>query len=389
MASESESLHRRARAFIDASSCGDDTEPFDRLAADVARFQIARVPAVARLARARGLGPGAIREAAEIPAVPTDVFRFTRVAAHPPEEDVAVFRTSGTTSGARGAHAFRTLATYDAAASAWGARLLLGAGSEDAGGQTAAGQAGGDDAPRTAARPGTQATRDDLTVISLTPPPEEAADSSLVHMIALFARAQRGPVTFHLAGGELDPRAVEGACEGARRAGRAALLFGTSFAFVHLLDAAAELDLRLPPGSRAMLTGGFKGRAREVPADELRAAIAGAFDLPGAAIVGEYGMTELSSQLYERTLVDAGARHGVFEAPPWVRVAAVDPASLAPLPEGEVGIARIVDLANVDSAVAVQTADRVRVRGAAVELLGRLPGATPRGCSLAVEEILG
>ena len=374
MSSESESLHRRARAIIEAATRGDVTEAFDGLAADVARFQIARVAAVARLARARGIAPEGIREAAAIPAVPTDVFRFTRVAAHPPEEDVAVFRTSGTTSGARGAHAFRTLATYDAAASAWGARLLFGAWGE---------------APRTAASREAPAARDDFAVISLTPPPDEAADSSLVHMIALFAGGQRGPVTFHLAGGELDPRAVEGACDGARRSGRAALLFGTSFAFVHLLDAAAGLDLRLPPGSRAMLTGGFKGRAREVPADELRAGIASAFDLRDAAIVGEYGMTELSSQLYERTLVDADARHGVFEAPPWVRVTAVDPASLAPLAEGEVGIARIVDLANVDSAVAVQTADRVRVRGADVELLGRLPGATPRGCSLAVEEILG
>jgi hypothetical protein len=394
--SESESLHRRARAFIAASIRGGATEPFDALAVDVARFQIQRVAAASRLARARGIAPETLREAAQIPAVPTDVFRFARVAAHPPEEDVAVFRTSGTTSGARGAHAFRTLATYDAAASAWGARLLLGMKGDDG-----------------------AAPRDDFTVISLTPPPDEATDSSLVHMIALFARPQRGPVTFHLAGGALDPRGVERACDGARRRGSAALLFGTSFAFVHLLDAAGGLDLRLPAGSRAMLTGGFKGRSREVAADELRAAIVRAFGLADAAVVGEYGMTELSSQLYERTLeggdaralpdsdarrlavndADASecaatedrprARHGVFAAPPWVRVTAVDPATLAPLPEGEIGIARIVDLANVDSAVAVQTADRVRVRGADVELLGRLAGATPRGCSLAVEEILG
>ena len=117
--------------------------------------------------------------------------------------------------------------------------------------------------------------------------------------------------------------------------------------------------------------------------------IVAAFAIADRAVVGEYGMTELSSQLYEATLVEPGAPHGVFVAPPWMRVVAVDPATLAPVPEGEIGIARIVDLANVDSAVAVQTADRVRVRGDHVELLGRLPGATPRGCSLAVEEILG
>ena len=138
-----------------------------------------------------------------------------------------------------------------------------------------------------------------------------------------------------------------------------------------------------------MLTGGFKGRSREVPEAELRAAIAAAFALPDASVVGEYGMTELSSQLYEGTLVGTHDRHGVYTAPPWVRVTAVDPDTLAPVARGEVGIARIVDLANVDSAVAIQTADRVRVSERGVELLGRLPGAVPRGCSLAIEEVLG
>lgn len=355
---ESDALHARVRAFIAAAMAGAGTEPFEGLASDVARYQVRRVAPVGRLARARGLSADAPIAVDAIAAVPADVFRFARVAAHPPGDDVAVFRTSGTTGGARGEHAFRTLATYDAAAAAWAGRWLLGG-------------------------------RADLAVISLTPPPEEAADSSLVHMIALFARAQRGPVTWHLSGGALDAEGVERACAAARREGRAALLAGTSFAFVHLLDAAGGLDLRLPEGSRAMLTGGFKGRSREVPAGELRAGIAAAFGLPGAAVVGEYGMTELSSQLYEATLLCTQARHGVYTSPPWVRVTAADPETLAPLPEGEVGIARVVDLANVDSAVAIQTADRVRVTGAEVELLGRLPGATPRGCSLAVEEMLG
>ncbi len=57
---------------------------------------------------------------------------------------------------------------------------------------------------------------------------------------------------------------------------------------------------------------------------------------------------------------------------------------------GEIGLGRIVDLANVDSAVAIQTADRVRVLvEGQVELLGRLPGATARGCSIAIDEMLG
>jgi hypothetical protein len=143
-----------------------------------------------------------------------------------------------------------------------------------------------------------------------------------------------------------------------------------------------------------MQTGGFKGKSREVEPAALRARVARAFGVHEDHVVGEYGMTELSSQLYEGTLaaaVGAGpARaHGVYVPPPWVRVTAVDPVSLDPVAPGEVGIARIVDLANVDSAVAIQTADRVRAVDGGVELLGRLPGATPRGCSLAIDEMLG
>lgn len=134
-----------------------------------------------------------------------------------------------------------------------------------------------------------------------------------------------------------------------------------------------------------MLTGGFKGRSREVSEPELRAMLASRLGLPSAAIVGEYGMTELSSQLYQRPLEDRVR----YAWPPWMRVAAVDPESLRPVPPGEPGICRIVDLANVDSAMVIQTNDLVRLHDDGLELLGRAPGATPRGCSLAIEEITG
>jgi hypothetical protein len=56
--------------------------------------------------------------------------------------------------------------------------------------------------------------------------------------------------------------------------------------------------------------------------------------------------------------------------------------------DGEIGLARFTDLGNVDSAVCVVTQDLVRRVDGGVELLGRQPGATPRGCSLAIEALL-
>lgn len=370
---DSDALHARVQAFLRAAIVDParTPEPFDALAVALARHQAAHIPAVARLARARGVDLESATRAAEVPAVPCDVFRLTRVAAHPIADDVALFRTSGTSQGreARGEHALRTTATYELGARLWAERLLW---------------------PDT--------TR--LRAIVLAPPFDEQPDSSLGFMLDRFAK-RLGGATFHLRNGALDAASVVEAAASARAANEPALVLATSFALVHLLDARRDRDLRLPPGSRVMQTGGFKGRSREVAPDELRAAVSETFAVPEARVIGEYGMTELSSQLYETTLAAAlgkwpadEARHGVYAAPPWVRVTAVDPVTLAPLPDGEIGIARLVDLANVDSAVAIQTADRVRVLPGssgnhAIELLGRAPGAPPRGCSIAVDDMLG
>jgi hypothetical protein len=160
------------------------------------------------------------------------------------------------------------------------------------------------------------------------------------------------------------------------------LVAGTSFAFVHLLDGLGARSLPLPAGSRVMTTGGYKGKSREVDPAELREALGRTFHVPTTSVIGEYGMTELSSQFYEDPITRADVE------PPWARVVPVDPETLQPVPLGLEGIARIEDVANVDSAVAVLTQDRVRRVPGGFELLGRVPGAPPRGCALAMDILL-
>ncbi|MCU0676829.1 MAG: hypothetical protein MUE69_29065 [Myxococcota bacterium] len=167
-------------------------------------------------------------------------------------------------------------------------------------------------------------------------------------------------------------------------------LLGTSFAFVFAEDALAERDVRfaLPAGSRVMQTGGFKGRTREVSPDAMLAMLSARYGVPEERVVAEYGMTELSSQAYETTLVEPSAPRRL-RFPPWVRVTAVDPVDLRALPIGQTGLLRIDDAANLDSVCAIQTADLARIEAdGSFVLFGRAPGATPRGCSLAVEEAL-
>jgi hypothetical protein len=229
-----------------------------------------------------------------------------------------------------------------------------------------------------------------MTAVILGP----AADphSSLGFMLDRFAQtfAARAHRVELAQGASFDLARVRDACS----AEGPVVVMGTSFAFVHLLDALGGDRIALPAQSRVMHTGGYKGRSREVAPAVLRRDIAAAFALDAGDVVGEYGMTELSSQLYEgtlrarRELATPRSEHGTFIAPPWLRVVAADPETLAPREDGQPGILRFEDLANVDSAVAIQTADLGRCRDGTVELLGRTPGAPPRGCSLAIEELL-
>jgi hypothetical protein len=359
---QSEELHERVRGMVKAFERGVPMpEAFDALAVDLARFQHARVEGYARLCAARGVDPRAITRAEQAPAVPADAFRLTRVFAFDEGDACAVFRTSGTTVPPRGVHAIRDLRTYDAAAIAFGRKML-------------------------ACDPEGRAA-----VLVLGVDEKEAIDSSLAHMCALFARTlgtlEPADRSFFLRGGALRVDDFR------RRVGdlprtKPAIVLSTSFALVHLLDAIGGEVLALPQGSRVMQTGGFKGRSREVAAEDLRRAVAAAFAIDLRSVVGEYGMTELSSQLWEATLVDASAPHGVYAEPPWMRVVPVQPETLEPVGEGEVGVARIEDLANVDSAFAILALDRVRRVAGGIELLGRVPGATPRGCSIALDEML-
>ncbi len=364
---ESEALHRKVRAF--ARGAGDSAT-FESLAIAIAQYQARYSPGYARLVDARKSALGTL---ASVPAVPTDAFRVTRVSTFPSGDDVATFATSGTTASQSGLHHYRTLETY--------AELSL--------------------------RAGSWALRrsDDqrCTVVALAPAPGNPGRSSLAYMMRVFMEHWDGRA---LDGGPFDGEALDrwlASAEGvdvegltraaavARDRGEPLLVLATSFALVHLVDALGGRCMELSPDSVVMQTGGFKGKSRIVNALELRRDVAHAFGLTEDRIVGEYGMTELTSQFYEGTRPGASwwGPHGQYIEPPWARIEAVDPETLEPLPLGELGLARIVDLGNVDSAVVIQTQDQVRRAEAGIELFGRQAGAPPRGCSLASELLLG
>jgi hypothetical protein len=344
-------------------------EAFTELALEVFRHQVRENRVYGAFVRGRGIDPERLDDWRAVPAVPTRAFRELPLICGDPDDAEAVFRTSGTSRGgeARGEHHVRSLSLYRAS--------LL---------------------PNAAAhlRPEAGGSASPLRVLALVPSPEDRPDSSLVHMVGVLAREWDDGRGGFFADGEwrLRDEALQGALEEAAAGDVPVLLAGTAFAFVHWTDRVRERggSVVLPPGSRALETGGFKGRSREVSREDLYGAMEKAFGLPPGRIVNEYGMTELLSQLYEPVLredgpADPGARRHV--APPWVRARVLDPRDLAPVRPGAPGILAHLDLANLHSVAAVLTEDRgVEVEGG-LRLLGRTPGAEPRGCSLTMEEL--
>ena len=345
----------------------DDAE-FDRLARDVFAHQFRFNPVYRQFCLLQGVGaPADVEGWGQIPSVPAGAFKVGRWATFPPEHDRAAFRTSGTTTTDRGVHHFDTLALYNAAIVASARRYLV-------------------------------PDRERIRCLFLAPEPRLAADSSLVHMFAVFREALGAPGTAFLltpdaaSAEERDVAAIGDALDRAVADGDPVLVAGPAIAF-HRVLTERESRWSLPPTSRVMVTGGFKGLRTAADPASLAATIAERLGVAPAFQAAEYGMTELSTQYYDarlrRALGIADSAQG-FVIPPWARVRIVDPAGGSVIGAGDTGAIVHYDLANRGSALALQTSDLgVRTGAGTFELRGREPGAEARGCSLAADLWLG
>lgn len=366
----------RLRELMGANPPRSDI-PFGELALTLFALQFRHNSAYRRLCEARGATPATVTHWRQIPAVPTSAFKELDMTTLAPEQRTTVFCSSGTTGQARSRyfHDAESLAVYEASLRPWFERHLL------------------NDLPDLMDEQ-LLGPLDKLPFLALTPTPDAAPQSSLVHMFdvvrrefgardSLFTGRVQPDGTW-----ALDLDAALFAIRKSMCANRPLVLLGTAFNFVHLLDhfAANNMRYRLARGSRVLETGGYKGQSREVPKQELHGLITKHLGIAPEYIVTEYGMSEISSQAYDLV---AGAPGGaaapcprVFHFPPWARAVVISPETGEEVAEGETGLLRLFDLANVCSVLAIQTEDLAARRGDGFELLGRATQAEPRGCSL-------
>lgn len=207
----------------------------------------------------------------------------------------------------------------------------------------------------------------DTCIIGLLPSYLERKNSSLVYMVKeLIERSGHPSSGFYLN----ETEALAETLTQLELKKQRTLLIGVTFA---LLDFATTHSQKLQH-TTLIETGGMKGRAEEVTREEVHTQLKKAFQLP--AIASEYGMTELFSQAWSK-------ENGLFECPPWMKVLVreeEDPLSVKSYGNGGLNI---IDLANIDSCCFIATDDAGRIHpNGHFEMLGRLDGATVRGCSL-------
>ena len=369
-------LQSQTPGFVNTSPF-PPSPPSNELVATLFKRQLALNSPAASFLQQRGLPSKEIQTLTQIPPVPVTAFKQLELTTVLPSERVTVFHSSGTTGQApsRHYHSAATLQIYELAAQAWFKHRMLG------------------DFPWAWQRR-LPAEDERLLMVSLTPPPREVPHSSLAFMIGTFIR-EFGTTdssfvgTSGVEGWQIDFAQAFKVLHSAQKAGPV-VVFGTAFNFVHLAD---ELErrgiyLQLPPGSRVMETGGYKGRSRTIPKKDLHDLIRARLGVTRGRIVCEYGMAELASQAYDIDLTNplSESKQRRLQFPPWCHPSVVSPENGQEVPVGQPGLLRVTDLANVASVLSIQTEDLAVRHEDGIILLGRAVQSEPRGCSLLAVE---
>lgn len=382
MSNDLENFTARLGRFI-RSSLAPEHQPtaagpeFARLAMDLFQMQFACNTPYRTFCESLDRAPASVEHWCQIPAMPAVAFKELAVTCLPEDRRSQVFESSGTTRADRGRHYHcpDSLRIYEASLVPWFERHVL--------------------PEMIHPGVGTHSGVRSWKWISLTPTAAEAPHSSLVHMFSTLVRrswVRRARFLGRLLTNGTWDVDVEGfLAEAADATGRQepVLLVGTAFSFVHLLDVLEQLNrrVRLPRGSRILETGGYKGRSRVLPKPALHRRIEQSLGVLVTSIVSEYGMSELSSQAYDKvagtTCAGSGDEAaGAFSFPPWAKAMIVSPENGREVEVGETGLVQVFDLANVWSVMAVQTEDLAVRAENGFALVGRLQSAEPRGCSL-------
>jgi hypothetical protein len=328
-------LASRIRAMFAAGVEGDGA-PFEHLALDIFEYQYRTNLPYRAFCVAMGKTPANVCVWEDIPAFPTDSFKTELVTSFPFDEAVMANLTSGTTAIARG-QIFRDQI---------GRGLVL-------------------DANRIMT--GAYLFPDFVSgrrcrVLILAPSPQMAPSMGMATGMD-ETRRHFGTVDsrFLLSHSGIDVAALVQALEESEQSGVPVAMIGSTSAFVFFLNACKSrgVSFHLPAGSRIGDGGGYRGRFGEMTQENYLALARDVLGIPASHCVNVLGMAESATNYFDDTLRRAVLAHPpakrMRRCPPWARTMAVSVDDLSPLPPGEIGLLRHVDLSNLPTVLAVQT----------------------------------
>jgi len=356
MAQDALSIEQDVMAFMHLKAVDDAS--FNAVALRLFKHQAQFNLPFQRFCQMRGKTPRTVAHWHDIPAVPINAFKDLDLTCTPADNCERVFMTSGTTRGdTKGRHYHPSLLVYDMSMRLNFQQHLL------------------QKLPK-------------IRMGILFPTEEMMPNSSLAHYLKLaLEHFGTQDSSYFMGPSGLDIQGLTLALHEAQQTGEPIALLGASYSLVHAMDAfdAKGIGFKLPPSSWLFDTGGFKGQSREIAADSFYAQLSNRFGVPRSHCFNMYGMTELSTQLYdEGNTTTPSNKYG----PHWLRTRVVDPISGLEMPKGERGILVHTDLANYNSVTTILTEDVGVATDDSFVLLGRAQGAQAKGCSLAVEEFL-
>ncbi|MBM7652115.1 LuxE/PaaK family acyltransferase [Neobacillus cucumis] len=336
---------------------------FNDLALTLFRFQFEHNLPYKKFCQTSRKTPLTIKRWEQIPPMPIQGYKYLTLSCEP-VENARVFMTSGTTNpDEKGKNFHPTFSVWDSSMKGPFKQYVL-------------------------------PDRERIKIFVLSPAEDLNKNSSLsrylTNAVSFFGK-EGSQFFFGQEGLKLDE--LVSALKQSEDDGEPVMLMGATFSYVHILDYLKEKGLKvsLPKGSRLFDTGGFKGQAREIEKESLYDMFQEFFQVGRNGIINMYGMTELSSQIYDQTIRSAYFKKSVTHdkaGPAWVKTRVLNTETLEPLPDGEIGVLAHYDLANWNSCLGILTEDIGYKTENGFVLLGRVKGSEARGCSIAVDQLL-
>jgi len=369
MREQTQEIQQKILSFIKTYSqpIRDDNrheQEFNELALSLFAYQFQQNQPYKKYCQTRKKTPLTVKNWKDIPPMPIQGYKELTLSCEPIEEAEAIFMTSGTTNpDAKGKNYHPALAVWDASMKAPFKHFVL-------------------------------PDREKMTVFVLSPAEDLNKTSSLSRYLSnavSFFGTENSRFFFDETGLKMEE--LLEALKECEKQEEPVLLIGATFAYVHFLDYLQERQMKftLAKDSRIFDTGGFKGRSREVDMEQLYRLFSDYFSVERNLCINMYGMTELSSQIYDQTIRSHYLNNTIIQdkkGPAWVKTIILNTDTLTPVKDGETGVIAHYDLANWNSCLAILTEDLGYKTEQGFRLLGRIKGSEARGCSIAVDQLI-